>query len=192
MKKKILLLMAMPIIATIGNSHGREVTNTTAHETRIVRFVRAKVQEALPSPWREKSPEIARAILDESRKNRLDPLFTLAVIEHESKFDPRALGSHGEQGLMQLKPTTAAWIATKQGHHWRGSGTLWDPVTNIALGTAYLSYLRRTFQERGHLYLCAYNMGARRLKKVLQYGPLKPTRYASRVLAKYASYQARL
>ena len=41
----------------------------------------------------------------------LDPYFIAAVINTESGFDASAVSSAGAQGLMQIMPETAEWIA---------------------------------------------------------------------------------
>ncbi len=57
-----------------------------------------------------------------------------AVVQVESNFNPRARGSAGEVGLMQIKPTTA------RGLGYRGSTkSLYDPETNLEWGMRYLA-----------------------------------------------------
>ena len=57
-----------------------------------------------------------------------------AVIRIESNFNPRARGSHGEIGLMQIKPATARMM----GYSGSAKG-LFDPETNIKYGMKYLA-----------------------------------------------------
>ncbi|RUM08237.1 lytic transglycosylase domain-containing protein [Rhizobium chutanense] len=57
-----------------------------------------------------------------------------AVIRVESNFNPKARGSAGEIGLMQIKPATArmmGYAGTRKG--------LFDPETNIKYGMKYLA-----------------------------------------------------
>lgn len=57
-----------------------------------------------------------------------------AVVRVESNFNPKARGSAGEIGLMQIKPATArmmGYSGTKKG--------LFDPETNIKYGMKYLA-----------------------------------------------------
>lgn len=57
-----------------------------------------------------------------------------AVVQVESNFNPRAHGSAGEVGLMQIKPATA------RGMGYRGSTrALYDPATNLEWGMRYLA-----------------------------------------------------
>ncbi|MBY5317006.1 lytic transglycosylase domain-containing protein [Rhizobium leguminosarum] len=57
-----------------------------------------------------------------------------AVIRIESNFNPNARGSHGEIGLMQIKPATARMM----GYSGSAKG-LFDPETNIKYGMKYLA-----------------------------------------------------
>ncbi len=57
-----------------------------------------------------------------------------AVIRVESNFNPRAHGSHGEIGLMQIKPATARGL----GFH-GSAAKLYDPATNLEFGMRYLA-----------------------------------------------------
>ncbi|QWW66487.1 lytic transglycosylase domain-containing protein [Rhizobium sp. WYJ-E13] len=57
-----------------------------------------------------------------------------AVIRIESNFNPMARGSHGEVGLMQIKPATARMM----GYSGSAKG-LFDPETNIKYGMKYLA-----------------------------------------------------
>jgi soluble lytic murein transglycosylase-like protein len=57
-----------------------------------------------------------------------------AVIRVESNYNPNARGSHGEIGLMQIKPATARMM----GYTGSAKG-LFDPETNIKYGMKYLA-----------------------------------------------------
>jgi hypothetical protein len=51
--------------------------------------------------------QIVDAVWFSSRKWGVSPYLTAAKVEHESFFNPEAVGSHGEIGLMQILPS--AW-----------------------------------------------------------------------------------
>jgi soluble lytic murein transglycosylase len=133
----------------------------------IQEFVSQYTARALKVSWKGQTDRISRAIIDASVRHGLDPLLLLALIQNESRFDPIIVGTHGEIGLMQIKPDTAEWIAKKSRIHWTGAEMLRDPVSNIRIGAAYLSMLRSKFGFEKNLYLAAYNMGARNLNRLL-------------------------
>lgn len=57
-----------------------------------------------------------------------------AIVKVESNFNPKARGSAGEIGLMQIKPSTARMM----GYSGSSKG-LYDPETNIKFGMKYLA-----------------------------------------------------
>ncbi len=153
-------------------------------------------RESLPKAYRDQYQAIAQAIIDESLRNDFDPVFVASVIVNESSFDPRKIGSVGEIGLMQLRPKTAQWIARyrkleglEKLSSLRGDGkdSLRNPLTNIKLGTAYLSYLRERFDSHARLYLAAYNMGQGNVQDALEH-KIWPKDYARRVMKYYINY----
>jgi soluble lytic murein transglycosylase-like protein len=85
----------------------------------------------------------------------VDPALINALIWVESKFDPRARGPGGSQGLMQLMPKTADAMAKQLGRK-RAS---YDPDFNIHAGTLLLSRLLTRFEGDVSLALAAYNRG---------------------------------
>ncbi|WP_345779337.1 lytic transglycosylase domain-containing protein [Roseibium sediminicola] len=78
--------------------------------------------------------EYAMLIRKAAAKHGVPVKIAKAVVEVESNFNPRARGSAGEVGLMQIKPATARGIG------YRGSTTaLYDPATNLEWGMKYLA-----------------------------------------------------
>lgn len=108
---------------------------------------------------------IANEILKISYKYHYDPMFILSVIKTESRFNPKAVGSAGEIGLMQIKPATAEWIVKKYKMTWKGQDALFDPVYNIQVGALYFKYLKKAFKSESKSYINAYNVGQSRLKR---------------------------
>jgi len=84
---------------------------------------------------------------------------------------------------MQIKPRTGAAMASEVELEWRGTPTLFDPSSNIALG-AY--YLNKMIMQYGDLQLAleAYNHGPSGLNRILQKGRT-PKKYSGKVLSNY-------
>jgi soluble lytic murein transglycosylase-like protein len=80
----------------------------------------------------------------------------LAVVRHESSFNPRARGRAGEIGLMQLKCQTARGMGYRG-----GCGGLYNVSTNLRYG---MRYLRMALNRGGVGYYNA-GIGAKRLPK---------------------------
>jgi soluble lytic murein transglycosylase-like protein len=74
------------------------------------------------------------AIAHEAAANGIPPALVDAVVRIESRYDPAAVGSVGEIGLMQVRPKTAALLGF-QGT----SADLAQPQTNLHYGVGYLA-----------------------------------------------------
>lgn len=94
----------------------------------------------------------------ESARNGLDPAWVAAKIRAESTFNPNARSPADARGLMQVLPSTGAAVARRHGVSWNGGNSLYDPATNIRIGTAYMGERR---DQYGHPYIAsaAYNAG---------------------------------
>jgi soluble lytic murein transglycosylase len=88
----------------------------------------------------------------------LDPALVAAVIYAETKFDPRT-SSAGAEGLMQILPQTAEYLAHRSGATTFTTADLGTPQVNIAYGSYYLRYLMDEYHGSTVLALAAYNGG---------------------------------
>lgn len=97
-------------------------------------------------------------IRQQAREKNLDPALVAGVIYVESKFVPRT-SSAGAEGLMQILPSTAEFLAKRSGGTSFHVADLATPQVNIAYGTYYLSYLIRRYGGNETLAVAAYNGG---------------------------------
>jgi soluble lytic murein transglycosylase len=97
-------------------------------------------------------------IRTQAAEKRLDPALIAAVIYAESKFEPRP-SSAGAEGLMQILPETAYYLAKLSGGHTFTSADLATPSVNVAYGSYYLRYLLDHYDGNEMLALAAYNGG---------------------------------
>jgi soluble lytic murein transglycosylase len=142
------------------------------------------VRRNLPAKYKGQTLALADTIINVAQAHDLDPVFVMAVIKTESSFNPHAHGSHGEIGLMQLKPDTAKWIAEREGLRWHGPSTLESPIDNVKIGVAYMSLLRDQSEGYANKYLSAYNMGLAKVRRIYNRGS-KPHEYSLRVMHNY-------
>lgn len=105
-------------------------------------------------------------IRQQAKKKNLDPALIAAVIYQESRFRPRE-SSAGAQGLMQLLPSTAEFIAQKSGGSKFVPDDLATPQVNIAYGSWYLRYLLNLYDNDTLTALAAYNAGDGRVNQWL-------------------------
>jgi soluble lytic murein transglycosylase len=106
-------------------------------------------------------------IIAYSKNNQLNPALVSAIIFVESRFNAKAKSKKGALGLMQIMPATGKWVAGQL--EWRhfSRRDLLDPQKNLEVGSWYLAYLKRYFNENESLALASYNAGHRYVSKWL-------------------------
>ena len=107
-------------------------------------------------------------VTQHAAKNKLDPALVLALIRQESAFDAAAHSKSNARGLMQVLPTTGRELAHQASVARYTVTMLYNPETNIALGTRYLAGLLRRYDGRVELALAAYNAGDNRIDRWLR------------------------
>lgn len=100
----------------------------------------------------EEQSEIALEIVKKAKEMGIDPRLAVALAYRESGLNPKAKGSSGEVGLMQVMPATAKGMGFTPDE-------LADPSKNIEIG---LTYLKRGLEKFGGdpvLAAAGYNAG---------------------------------
>src|SRR6202451_4057626 len=100
----------------------------------------------------------ASVIREQAQAKQLDPALIAAVIYAETKFEPRT-SSAGAEGLMQIEPETAEFLAKLSGGYSFTRGDLGTPKINVAYGSYYLRYLLDHYEGNEMLAIAAYNAG---------------------------------
>lgn len=139
-------------------------------------------------------------IVEWSVANGFDPNLLQGLMREESALDPRARSPVGARGLTQVMPATGKEVASRLKLRNFKVDDLWDPDTNIRIGSWYLGRMLERFKHPG-LAAAAYNAGPGNLGKWLSRGmpdefdafveeiPFDETRgYVKRVLRSYAAY----
>jgi len=151
--------------------------------------------------WRIAYPNAFSPLLDDiARAANVPPTFVRAVAREESAFNPRAVSVAHAYGLIQLIPPTARRFARPLGLP-ATREALFDPETNLRIGSNYISFLRETYSQNYALVPAGYNAGhgavnrwlrARRtqpLDQFIENIPYDETRrYSRRVLQTYGVY----
>lgn len=90
----------------------------------------------------------------------VDPALLYALVRVESNFDPKAVSGAGARGLLQLMPSTAAFMNKWGATQLKRQG-LSDPEFNLEMGQRYLKYLASQSSINGDLIriLASYNAG---------------------------------
>ncbi len=97
-------------------------------------------------------------IREQAAAKHLDPALIAAVIYAESKFEPRTSPA-GAEGLMQIEPATAEFLAKLSGGYRFTTSDLATPSVNVAYGSYYLRYLLDHYGGEEMLAVAAYNAG---------------------------------
>lgn len=109
-------------------------------------------------------------IAEAAAKQGLPLALVKAVVWRESDFEVRAVGGAGERGLMQVTPGAAEdWAKAHRIRSFRETD-LFDPRTNLAVGTWYLARAVRRWKEEGVdrpevFGLAEYNAGITRARR---------------------------
>jgi soluble lytic murein transglycosylase-like protein len=171
----------LSLLAAVGFSIGplllpAQAANRAVPATPVAVAVYARVLSHInPEMPRWQSRDLARRVLLNAVRWRLDANMLVAIVTVESRWHTHALSRAGAIGLGQLMPGTAALLGVNP--H--------DPEQNISGAARYLRGLVGRFGTKHYdLVFAAYNAGP---KAVSEYGGIPPfdetQNYVVRVLA---------
>ena len=104
----------------------------------------------------------------QAQKQGLDLSFPIAIARQESAFLSSARSHAGARGLMQLMPATAKQTAKRHQVSYKTISELNNPMTNVTLGSAYLSDMMKKFDQNPAYAAAAYNAGPHRVTRWLK------------------------
>ena len=117
---------------------------------------------------------------EQARVFGLEEAWVLGLVRQESRFIVKAKSSVGAQGLMQLMPATARWVAKRNGVTEYSPARVAEVPINVALGTGYLKLV---LDDLGHPVLAsaAYNAGPGRARRWRDVRPMEGAIYAETI-----------
>ncbi|WP_429368966.1 lytic transglycosylase domain-containing protein [Paenibacillus sp. DS2015] len=141
-------------------------------------------------------------IIEQAEMYEVDPFLIAAIIRAESNFKPGKESKKGALGIMQLMPDTAKWAMEMAKLPDVSLDRIKHEVRpNIQLGTWYISFLSKQFDNNRTLAIAAYNAGQGNVRSWMDKGlwdgqeetikeiPIGETRhYVQRVLYYYEKY----
>jgi soluble lytic murein transglycosylase-like protein len=133
---------------------------------------------------REEVGELTDVIYAESDRYGYDPMFIMAVILTESSFRKGQVSHKGARGLMQVMPFVGEDVAGRAGVEYDGTETLYEPGSNIKVGTRHLFEQILIFGDVKKA-LVSYNMGETRLRSLMRSNRPLPKRYLETVEENY-------
>ncbi len=126
------------------------------------------IQEAYPK-------EFENLVKEQATLRRLDPKLVMSLIRQESSFNVYAVSTSNAYGLMQMiAPTAREVAATLKIKNLEVPQSLFQPATNIRMGTYYIAKMISDFNNNIPFGLAAYNAGPTRLKRWMQSAAFSP------------------
>ena len=130
------LAVTRQVIAVTGEADAERLNRD------ILAFVAAKNPQAPIKPFQG----FPQTLVAEARRTKIDHCLALAVAEVESEFRHDTVGTAGEIGLFQIRPSTAALFESSVGPFRRPAitkakrdlGDLADPTVSTRFAMAYL------------------------------------------------------
>lgn len=116
-----------------------------------------------------------------TKRLALDGAWVYGLMRQESRFVSAAKSSVGAQGLMQVMPATAKWVARQIGMHSFQPKRTTDLNTNIELGTNYLKIVLDSLDNQPVLASAAYNAGPGRARKWRDQNAMEGAIYAETI-----------
>ncbi|AOY79774.1 transglycosylase SLT domain-containing protein [Moorena producens JHB] len=152
-----------------------------------------------PAYWQALYPfPYIEVIETESKQRNINPLLVISLIRQESRFEANITSVAGAMGLMQMLPSTAAWVGKSINFN---DYKLDNPNDNIKLGTWFLAHSHRVYEDNSAFAIASYNAGQGNVGKWLKGNepidldefvetiPFSETRnYVKQVLGNYWNY----
>lgn len=132
--------------------------------------IQATIKGKLWDNWIERFPPAYIDLFKQALNGKEIPLsYSLAISRQESALQPRVVSRAGARGLMQVMPATAKDMAKKiDGFRYSSADQLYEPETNILLGTHFLELVYQQFDKNRILSSIAYNAGPNRVARWLK------------------------
>lgn len=111
----------------------------------------------------------------------LDASWVYGLMRQESRFVINANSSAGAQGLMQVMPATARWVAKKIRLADYHPGRIAELDTNVQLGANYLKLMLDSLGDQPVLASAAYNAGPGRARRWRADAPLEGAIYVETI-----------
>ncbi|MEI7473156.1 MAG: transglycosylase SLT domain-containing protein [bacterium] len=141
-------------------------------KSKSIVIARDEMNDIMPKPsvddvrWKMIYPLRFLNIINKyAQYNNIDPLIALSLTREESYFNPLAVSYSNARGLMQILPGTANDVARWNNLSPVSAFELFDPETNIKIGTSYIKYTKSELWYNNMFAVAAYNCGPAAIKR---------------------------
>lgn len=125
---------------------------------------------------------LQRYIYEVCADEGVPPSLIIAMIDHESRFDPEAVSTTDDYGLMQINEINHEWLEEQ----YRAADML-DPYQNVFCGIKLIGRYIVKYEDYGKA-LMAYNMGDYGARKAWD-SDITSTSYSTAILELMADYE---
>jgi len=98
-------------------------------------------------------------IAAEAQAHDMDPFLYFGMVRQESLFEEGARSYAAAQGLAQIIPDTARWVAERKGHPEWSNELIYRPYINVNFGAYYFDWVRDYLDGNEVSALVGYNAG---------------------------------
>ena len=128
---------------------------------RLLDFSPARLVEDAPIFLQKRSyPQpFADLVIEEALDQDINPLVFFSLVRQESLFEEGAISSAAAQGLAQIIPDTAKWVADRLVYPDYTNGLVYRPHVNLKFGAYYLHWTRGYLDDNLISALVGYNAG---------------------------------
>lgn len=135
-----------------------------------------------PAMAREYPVMFKNDLLRFAKMRKIDPRFLLAIMKQESSFRANAKSPSAARGLLQLVFDTATKYNKKAGYPNLQPDDLYNPTTNISIGSLYVAELKDQFDGVYEAIAASYNGGEDNAERWLSRSkPKEPAIFAAEV-----------
>lgn len=128
------------------------------------------------------SENLQRYIFEICKAEEVPVALVMAMIEHESGFNPEAISSTDDYGLMQINEVNHEWLEEKY-----RCADMMNPYQNVFCGIKIIGVYLKRYSGDYTKALMAYNMGDRGARIAWKTG-VTSTNYSTRVIELMKAY----
>lgn len=145
------------LLTTAADYHTAQRIVVEAYELELARGPFPEREEL----WRMAWPFAFSELVESATKapGSVHPALVYAIMREESGYRPKVISPVGARGLLQIMRETGSRLAARAGRASFHPDELFDPRTNIELGSSYLGELGRLFPKRLSASIASYNAG---------------------------------
>jgi soluble lytic murein transglycosylase len=159
---------------TDGQPHllAMELARTATSPYLSLRYMKSFAPDYLSTPYDQMPRQFwellfpmpyRKDLVRNAKQQNLDPCIVAALIRQESEFNPSAISRKNAYGLTQLMPATGKQLARRNGVRRFRASMLFQPATNLQLGSRYLRSMLDEWGGKWEETLASYNAGKTRV-----------------------------